>query len=123
MNEQTERASLILRLMSIGIFKDHDRHTMRTMSLNTLRELTRVVRGDRLPEIRPFKRNVVGGIDRNVLIERLLSSGNFQPEDKNALWQLSFETLKKLAGGAKANSDHSVRAMVPPSLGDIIRGR
>jgi len=120
MNEQTERASLISRLMSIGVFKNRDRHTMRTMSLNTLRELTRVVRADRLPEL---KRNVVGGIDRNALIERLLSSGNFQPEDKNALWLLSFETLKKLAGGAKANSDHSVRAMVPPSLGDIIRGR
>jgi hypothetical protein len=63
MNEQTERVSLISRLMCTGVFKANDKHAMRTMSLNTLRELTRAVRGDRLPEARPIKLNVVPNDD------------------------------------------------------------
>jgi hypothetical protein len=122
MNEQTERVSLISRLTATGVFKANDKRAMRDMSLNTLRELARAVNGDRLPEVRLH--TSVKGAERGTLIERLISSGVFQPNDQNALWLLSSETLSKLAA-LKPNSrreDPTAREMLPPSLGDIVRG-
>jgi hypothetical protein len=79
------------------------------------------------------------------LIARLLSSGTFQANDKNALWLMSTKTLRKLADGLKApkieldpedvvptpnrrlhtafKQDDQARHMLPPSLGDVIRRR
>lgn len=90
--------------------------------------------------------SVKSGTERVTIIARLLSSGNFQANDKNALWLMSIKTLRKLADGLKApdrefdpddvaptpnrrlhdiafrQDDHASR-MLPPSLGDIIRRR
>lgn len=68
MNDHTERLSLVSRLMSTGVFKANDRHAMRTMSLTTLRELTRAVRADALPEVRPLKLNVVPSDDAELML-------------------------------------------------------
>lgn len=87
-----------------------------------------------------------GSTERLTLVTRLLSSGRFQTNDKNALWLLSIKTLQKLADGLEApeeeldpedlaptpnrrlrdigfQHDDQARHMLPPSLGDIIRRR
>ena len=85
MNEQTERISLISRLFSTGVFKPADRGAMRQMSINTLRELTKTVGADRLPQVKYTQSPV---LKASVVIP-----------------------------------DESAKQMLPPSLGDIVRGR
>ena len=90
--------------------------------------------------------SVKTGAERVTLITRLLTSGVFQPKDKNALWLMSVETLRKLADDVRApeneidpedvvpsrnhrhditfsRDDHSARQMLPPSAGEFIRNR
>lgn len=43
---------LVMRVMALGVFKEQDRHALRTMSVNTLQEIIRLVKPNELPVFR-----------------------------------------------------------------------
>ncbi len=120
----TEKQTLVMRAMALGVFKESDRHTLRTMSANTLKEIIRAVNVPRAPVVRGNAFHASASDDRTDIINRLIASGPFTTSDKNALWQMSVETLRELAEEFLEPADELIaNEMLPPSLGDAIRSR
>lgn len=118
---EPQKETLVLRLMTLGVFQPKDRATLRTMSTNTLQELIRTAK----PPTRSFHTSVSD--DRLSIINGLIDSGHFTSADQNALWLMSVETLQALSNNLSAQAvrtdDPIANQMQPPSLGDLVRNR
>jgi len=118
----TEKEALVLRVMALGVFQQKDRHTLRTMSVETLREIIKTVNLPQMPVVQGSVFHRSQSDERLDIINGLIASGHFTVDDQNGLWQLSIETLRELATDLPKRADEPIaNEMRPPSLGDFIR--